>query len=212
MNSDSNTRLYYIHDPMCSWCWGFKPGLEQLHQQLPDNISIKYVLGGLAADSDQDMPAKMQQFLQQTWHTIENKIPGTRFNFDFWTHCKPRRSTYPACRAVIAAKKQDPSLERKIIDEIQQAYYLQAKNPSDDSTLIKIAENLNLDTKVFTFDLNSNDTKKILSDEILLANKLGAQGFPSLVFENSQRTLLHLDYTNVENIFEQITQLNQLSG
>ncbi|MCH7478788.1 MAG: DsbA family protein, partial [SAR324 cluster bacterium] len=22
--------LYYFGDPMCSWCWGFKPVLEQV--------------------------------------------------------------------------------------------------------------------------------------------------------------------------------------
>ncbi|MCK4708368.1 MAG: DsbA family protein [Gammaproteobacteria bacterium] len=208
MNSNRKATLYYIHDPMCSWCWGFKAVLNQLHQQLPEHISLKYVLGGLAADSDVDMPADMQKFLQKTWHTIENKIPGTHFNFNFWTNCKPRRSTYPACRAVIATKQQDITLERDMIHAIQKAYYCDAKNPSDSNTLIEIAESLKLDTKLFETDLNSPETKNILADEIRRANNLGAQGFPSLVFENHQRTLLHLDYTNVENILKQIKALD----
>ncbi|MBE8572891.1 DsbA family protein, partial [Vibrio sp. OPT46] len=28
-------KLYYVHDPMCSWCWGYKPTLDKLKQQLP---------------------------------------------------------------------------------------------------------------------------------------------------------------------------------
>ncbi|MDF4306582.1 DsbA family protein, partial [Vibrio parahaemolyticus] len=23
-------KLYYVHDPMCSWCWGYKPTIEKL--------------------------------------------------------------------------------------------------------------------------------------------------------------------------------------
>jgi hypothetical protein len=36
---------------------------------------------------------------------IERSVPGTKFNFEFWSRCRPRRATYPACRAVIATYK-----------------------------------------------------------------------------------------------------------
>ena len=200
--------LYYIHDPMCSWCWGFHPVLQQLEQQLPEQVTIEYILGGLASDSDQPMPDEMQLFLQQTWLNIQKKIPATEFNFDFWTNCQPRRSTYPACRAVIAARKQNSEIEKDMINEIQKAYYLQARNPSDNSTLIKIAGSLRLDTNLFEIDLNSQITQQILSHEIKHSQQLAAQGFPSLVFENVKgRTLLMLDYNNAESILQQIRKL-----
>ena len=68
-----------------------------------DKLSIEYKVGGLAPDSDEPMPLDMQQFLQQTWHRIEQQL-GTKFNHDFWHTAQPRRSTYPACRAVLVAK------------------------------------------------------------------------------------------------------------
>ena len=43
--------LYYVADPMCSWCWGFHPVLEKVKEVLPDGISPVYVMGGLARDS-----------------------------------------------------------------------------------------------------------------------------------------------------------------
>lgn len=193
---------------MCSWCWGFHPVLQKIEQQLDNKVSMQYVLGGLAPDSHAPMPDEMQLFLQKTWRTIENKIPGTHFNFDFWTQCQPRRSTYPACRAVIAAKKQDISSEKAIINKIQKAYYLNAKNPSDDDTLIEIANNLTLDSEIFIIDLNSEETQSVLFQEIKLSQQLGAQGFPSLILENKKGcTLLQIDYNNAENILEQIDEL-----
>ena len=90
--------LYYIHDPMCSWCYAFRPVWEQIQQQLPVDIRVQYVLGGLAPDSDQPMPLETRAYVQDQWHKIIQTVPGTVFNFDFWEQCQPRRSTYRDCK------------------------------------------------------------------------------------------------------------------
>jgi len=177
-------RLYYVHDPMCSWCWGFRPCWEKIRFNLPENIELRYLLGGLSPDSQEPMPTTMQQDIAGYWRKIQQTIPGTEFNFDFWDNCIPKRSTYPACRAVIAARKQDPQVELAMIEAIQKAYYLEAKNPSDDDTLIALAENLGLDNTRFKQDLNANETQQELEREIQFGRHIGAQGFPSLILEN----------------------------
>lgn len=208
MDPSQPITLYYIHDPMCSWCWGFHPVFRQLQQQLAPHIKIHYLLGGLAADSHEPMTVEMKNFLQQTWRTIEAKIPGTVFNYDFWTECQPRRSTYAACRAVIAARYQNQEAETAMIEAIQKAYYLQARNPSDDSTLIALAKDIGLNTKQFIDDLNSKATQQLLDSEIALSRQLGVQGFPSLVLKtNANSTLIQLDYHNAGKMLEQIEAL-----
>ena len=157
-----NRTLVYIHDPMCSWCWGFSRRYQQLTEVLPESIKVTRLLGGLAPDSSEPMPKEMQQYLQKTWKTIEVTIPGTRFNHDFWTLCQPRRSTWPACRAVIAARQQGPEYDLAMTIAIQQGYYLKAMNPSDDSTLIGFAEELGLDTESFSSRLNAEATRQQL--------------------------------------------------
>jgi hypothetical protein len=51
------TTLVYVHDPMCSWCWGFDPVLRELVSSLPEGVAVRRLLGGLAPDSDEPMPA-----------------------------------------------------------------------------------------------------------------------------------------------------------
>lgn len=200
-------RLYYIHDPMCSWCWGFHPALKQLIDALPSSVCVQYLLGGLAADSQSPMPEPMQLFLQQTWRNIQQRIPGTAFNFDFWTQCQPRRSTYPACRAVIAAGQQNPAAETTMIDAIQNAYYMQAKNPSDNETLVAIADNLKLDRNKFSEDLDSPQTQQQLEQQIKLARRLGAESFPSLVLQIDRNTkMITIDYNDASMMLKEINQ------
>lgn len=177
----SYTSLYYVHDPMCSWCWAFLPTWHKIRRDLPTTIRVQYVLGGLAPDTGQPMPLELQQKIQGIWETIKKDVPGTEFNFDFWTQCQPRRATYPACRAVIAVAKQKPELGEVMIEAIQCAYYLQARNPSDDNTLIALAIELELDEQRFRRDLNSPETQKELLRQIEFSRAIGARSFPSLV-------------------------------
>lgn len=197
--------LYYIHDPMCSWCWGFQKTWIALQQSLPKAIQIRYVLGGLAADSDEPMSIDMRDYIQSQWRKIQQRIPGVEFNQDFWHLCQPRRSTYPACRAVIAAKHQNPALEVPMIQAIQQAYYLQAKNPSEDTTLVDLAKTLNLNIEQFSQDLNASQTQQQLEDDRQLAIDLGVNSFPSLVFEREQgRKIIAIDYNDPQSMLAQI--------
>jgi putative protein-disulfide isomerase len=69
-----NSTLVYIYDPMCSWCWGYAPIWIKLKDSLPLHIEIMYGLGGLAPDSNEPMPAAMQQFLQQTWQNASQDV------------------------------------------------------------------------------------------------------------------------------------------
>jgi len=178
--------LYYIHDPMCSWCWGHRVLWDELQKRLPDNVVIEYVAGGLAADTNAPMPMELQQTIQGYWREIQSKL-GTDFNFDFWKKNSPRRSTYIACRAVIAAKIQ--GFESEMIDAIQRAYYLRALNPSDSGVLIRLAEELSsrgldLDVDQFGKEMESSSVHQALQRQIALARELTNQGFPSIILEH----------------------------
>lgn len=188
--------LYYYHDPMCSWCWGYRPTAELLFKQLPQGLKRVNVLGGLAADSDAPMPPELQSVIQGHWRRIE-QLFGTTFNHDFWSRCRPRRSTYPACRAVIAAGKQ--AHEEAMIEAIQRAYYLRAMNPSDTDTLEFLAGELALDVDKFSADLRSSQTEEDLQQQLGFARRSPIRGFPSLVLEHKgQLVPIKLDYASAE--------------
>ena len=176
--------MFYAHDPMCSWCWGFQNAYEQLRRGLPSSITLTPLLGGLAPDSDAPMPQQMQLQLQETWRRIEAAVPGARFNHDFWSECSPRRSTWPACRAVLAARAQDQNgagLDAAMTAAIQRGYYLQARNPSDEATLVEFAAELDLNAAAFKTALRSDAVQRQLESEIAAARQLGVRGFPALV-------------------------------
>lgn len=177
-------------------------------EQLTAEIKIVKLLGGLAADSNEPMPEPMQQYLQATWQKIQHQIPGVNFNYDFWTDCLPRRSTYPACRAVLAAREQAASFEDPMILRIQQAYYLEAQNPSDVDTLVALAADVGLDQAAFEQDMMSSKINNKLYEEIARCQAMNATSFPSLVLE-TQQGFNHLA-VNYNNAAPMVGKINQL--
>ena len=199
------TTLYYVHDPMCSWCWGFSRVWQETLTALPQNIQVVRLLGGLAPDTDTTMPQEMQRKLAETWRHITSRIPEVEFNFDFWTVCSPRRSTYPACRAVIAARQQGDEYDIGMTQAIQRAYYLQARNPSETSTLVALAGELDLDAAAFVAALSAPQTQEQLMQEIAQARRMGADSFPSLVLaHHGGHWQIPIDYSDSSPMLELI--------
>jgi putative protein-disulfide isomerase len=200
--------LIYVHDPMCSWCWGFEPVRAQLFAELDGRILIRRLVGGLAPDSDAPMPAEMRLGLQQTWQRIQQTIPGTEFNFDFWSKCTPRRSTYPANRAVIAARRQGEEYDQPMTNRIQRAYYLEARNPSDNETLVELAADIGLDVERFGAELVDATTEHMLATEINSSRAMGINSFPSLALDcESSLNHIGLNYTDAQAMLSQIEEL-----
>ncbi|MEO1878959.1 MAG: DsbA family protein [Methylococcales bacterium] len=200
--------LYYIHDPMCSWCYAFDAVLQALQSKLPQSIRLIKVLGGLAADSMEPMPPAMVKHIQLNWKEIERSVPHIHFNHAFWANNQAIRSTYPSCRAVLAAKQQAPDVEDKMIAQIQWAYYQNAQNPALDKTLIHCAQRIGLSVEVFLSDYHSELINKQLQQQIDFSRQLTVSSYPSLCMViNKQVWMLNIDYNDENVIIEQIMTL-----
>jgi len=203
LTQDEKPALVYIMDPMCSWCWAFKPVLTEIRNTFPE-LGYYTLAGGLAPDSDEPMPDAQQEQIAATWKKIEAMV-GTKFNHDFWRACQPRRSTYPACRALLLARKEGK--EDAMISAIQQAYYGDARNPSDSDTLIDCAKKIGMDGNVFELALSSEAIWDEFENELAFNHHLGVRSFPTLVLKTTNKWFeIALDYKDASVMINQIRQ------
>jgi len=197
--------LYHVHDPMCSWCYAFKPTLDEIRKNLKENIKLVHVVGGLAKHNNEPMPQNQKETIENIWYEIENQV-GTKFNHDFWKNCEPRRSTYLSCQATMLARYEGK--EDEMIEAIQEAYYLKAMNPSDASTLIQLAKEIGLDEKKFEEDLKSEKIEEDLQNELNLRRSLYVRTFPSLVLKYKKELYpINIKYNNSQEMLDQINNM-----
>ena len=178
--------LLYVVDPMCSWCWGFGESIAQVRAELPD-VPWRLVMGGLAPDSDDPMDVETAKYVQQAWRAVTAQT-GAQFNHDFWTQCSPRRSTYPSCRAVILAGQEGKAQE--MLSAIQQAYYSEARNPSDLETLTALAEEIGMNPKSFRTALEDPKTQALLEEDFSLRRSMKVTNFPSVGLRDGKESRL----------------------
>ncbi len=183
--------LYYLGDPMCSWCFAFRKTILHIEEEFTKEVNLHYVMGGLAKDCELPMPRETQHYVQENWRQIEAQT-DTRFNWDFWRNCQPRRSTYLACRAVLAAGIQNLNLKSKVFASIQRAYYKEASNPSNLDTLMAIAHKFaaELDVQRFEKDLLSGPADLLLQNDFSLRRKIGGHSFPSLILKTKRESVI----------------------
>ncbi|NRA38081.1 MAG: DsbA family protein [Planctomycetes bacterium] len=183
----SHKNIYYILDPMCSWCWGFRNTFLAFQESLnPAEVTLHYLMGGLAPDNDQPMPQAMREMIQQHWQSVQHRT-GAQFNVDFWSSCTPRRSTWLSCRAVIATGLQDKKYIPQMIYALQKAYYLEAQNPSDLDTILNCAQSLDIDHETFAADLDSEKVHTLFQEQRKMGQDMGISGFPALVVKDGDQ-------------------------
>ncbi len=194
--------IYYVADPMCSWCWGFQPVLEKVKEAVPEGLSPIYVMGGLARDTDEPMPDAVRAHVQRAWRDVAART-GARFNWAFWETCTPRRCTYPSCRGFYAGQKQHAGTE--MFEAIQRAYYREARNPSDAEVLVALAGEIGLDTRRFARDLASLEIEQQMQDGFNLRRAMNANQFPSLVVrEGISAIFVAKGYSDAETVLARL--------
>ncbi len=206
----TDATLFYVHDPMCSWCWAYRPALLQIQDALRGKVDIIDIVGGLAPDTDEPMPQDMQQTIEGYWRKIAAQL-GTEFNYDFWKKNTPKRATYPACRAVLAAEKQGgQDTARAMTLAIQQAYYLRAMNPSEEDTLLQLADEMGLNFDIFMADLDSDAIQTELLEAIAFARSIGGNNFPSWFLKQGDvYTHIPVDYESAHTTLALISEARQ---
>ena len=105
----------------------------------------------------------------------------------------------------------DSAKEDDMISGIQKAYYLNAKNPSDLSTLVEMGCSIGLDETEFTQLIQSPLIEKQLQDDIKTAQSMGGTSFPSLFLEfggkdnnGMQNSPIGIDYNSPDKIIAAI--------
>lgn len=73
--------LWYLADPMCSWCWGFAPVIDMIRDDYSDQLSTELLLGGLRPGTKLPMEPSQREEILNHWHAVHRKT-GQLFLFE----------------------------------------------------------------------------------------------------------------------------------
>lgn len=178
------TKLIYIGDPMCSWCYGFSPEFSKAVKNLGDQIEVEMVMGGLRPYNTQTM-SELKSFLTHHWEEVGQRS-GQPFQYDILNSSTMLYDTEPACRAVVTVRKLKPEVELAFFKAVQTAFYAENKYPGYVETYIEIVEKLGIDADEFKKEFLSEAMKEAVKADFEHSGDLGVRGFPTVILEKGK--------------------------
>jgi putative protein-disulfide isomerase len=172
--------LWYVADPMCSWCWGFAPVIEQVQNSYRDRLKVELLLGGLRPGTKHLLPAAQRQEILGHWQAV-HRATGQLFQFEGAMPEGFIYDTEPASRAVIVVSMLSPKAISNFFRAVQFAFYVEQKNVTSAQVLAELAGSVGLETQQFLRAFESDAARDITQSHFHRARHLGVHGFPTLV-------------------------------
>jgi putative protein-disulfide isomerase len=201
-------KLIYVGDPMCSWCWGFAPEIEELADEHP----VEVIVGGLRpGPSAQPLGDRMAEFLREHWVQIAERT-GQPFDTEFlerrddWLY-----DTEPAAIAVVTMREMNDAATLEYFTTVQKAFYGDGQDVTDFDVLADLAAGHSVDRTEFRTRLETKEAKQAAWADFSQARTWGISGFPTLVGEltGDRLALLARGWTKAELIRSRIASLDE---
>ena len=172
--------LIYFSDPMCSWCYGFSPVIEQIRQSFGRALPMRVVMGGLRPGTETPMTEEAKLEIADHWTHVQ-EATGLPFNGSGMSAPGFVYDTDPAARAVVVARRDGEEMAAAFLGRTQQAFYAEGRDVTTCEVLAEIAEELGLDREPFLAAWASDEIKQETWRDYAISQRAGVTGFPTLV-------------------------------
>ncbi|MFQ3576183.1 MAG: DsbA family protein [Cytophagales bacterium] len=200
-------KIYYVADPMCSWCYGFTPELEYLLQKYSSVLDFEIMVGGLNTESNRKLDQETRDSFKDHWKSI-NKETGMTFNESILNNKELVYNTELACRAVVTMKALKPEKHIEYFKLLQKSFYANNKNINNKTVLIELATEMGIDKDLFISKLDDAEIKKATKESFERVERNGIEGFPALVFVSEKETkIICSGYTKRQKIEKNLEKL-----
>ena len=209
-----NVTLWYFADPMCSWCWGFSPVLDEIKKYYGITVNIALMLGGLRPGNTAPMTEESRAEILHHWHEVQ-KMTGQKFDF---TNPLPEGFVYdtePASRAVIAISEIQPEITLPYFKHVQEAFYGDQKDVTNVSVLAELAGHFGIEKGHFLELYGSEIAKEKTRLHFQHTRQAGIKGFPTLVIQTDKVFKVvasgYRPFVDIKNDIDAWLQENSLS-
>ncbi|MBF0889364.1 DsbA family protein [Gluconobacter cadivus] len=189
-------RITYLFDPLCGWCYGAAPALEQLSQI--DGATVKLAPTGLfAGENARSMDASFASYAWQNDQRIARLTEQT-FSEAYRSHVLGAKDAIfdsaPATLGVVAVALTAPGREIEALKVLQRARYVDGHNNSElqvVSEILSRADFAEAARRVVSPDaeLLASYRSRVDSARLEMAH-FGAEGVPALIVEDENGSRL----------------------
>ncbi|MBX3483507.1 DsbA family protein [Phenylobacterium sp.] len=172
--------LIYFSDPMCSWCYGFSPVIEQIRAAYGNALPIRLVMGGLRPGTTDPMTDRAKTEIAGHWHHVHE---ASGLPFDAAAINRPGfvYDTDPAARAVVVVRREGEDVATRFLGAVQRGFYAEGRDVTKGEVLADFAADFGLDRDKFLADWSTEEARQETWRDYATSQRAGVTGFPTLV-------------------------------
>jgi putative protein-disulfide isomerase len=181
----ATTELVYVGDPMCSWCWGMAPVIEQLEDRY--RLPLRVVIGGLRpgpAAAVMDEPLK--RFLGHHWREV-HRMTGQPFDHGIFDWEGWRYDTEIPAVAVVTMRELRGEQTLAFFTRLQRAFYVENRDITNPDSYPDLVTAFDVDADRFMDVFQSDAMRKRAWEDFAEARELGVMGFPTVLLKEEER-------------------------
>jgi putative protein-disulfide isomerase len=188
---DDNESLLYGYDPLCGWCFAFRPTMHALHTAFPD-LPIEVQMGGLVLGERVRPIAYDREYLVRGLAEVE-RVAGVRAGAPFFEGLLAKGSyvsnSEPPCRAVVVMQEMAPERAFAFAHALPAAYYEQGQPLDDPAVIGDLAAAQGVDADHFVAHWQSDAARESTQRAFAAGRAAGIISYPTLRYRRGDRVV-----------------------
>jgi len=209
--------LLYIQDPLCGWCYGMSPVINQIQQDFAGQIDVSVLCGGMVKGDDVEPISDTWEYLGQSLGEVE-KVTGVQFGDAFKALGEAGEYRYdsePPSRAIAAFRHltQDPARTVAFAHAVQTALFRDGQDLNNPVTYGALLAPFGVDEIAFQRRWSAPEAAQATQQEFAAVGRIGVEGFPTAVLRiGEQGYVLARGYQSYEQLRAGLEQLLREEG
>lgn len=172
--------LILFADPMCSWCYGFSPVVDEIRHAYGNALPMRVIMGGLRPGTDTPMTPERARETAGHWRHV-HEATGLPFDASLIQSEGFVYDTDPAARAVVVVRRRGEDVAIRYLSAAQRAFYAEARDVTSGQALADLAADFGFDRDAFLAEWSSDEAKQETWRDYATSHRAGVTGFPTLV-------------------------------
>lgn len=188
--SSPERQLLYIFDPLCGWCYGTSPVVQRLAEAFAGQVPVTVLSGGMVTGDEAGPIRQNWDYISQAAQQVA-RVTGAEFGEAYrrlGEEGSYHSDSEPPSRALQAFKQLDPlGREAAFAHAIQRAHFGRGQDLNAPATYAALAREFSLDPAELLRWWDSDASRQATRHEFEVVQRLGVQGFPTLIFAHGQQ-------------------------
>jgi len=197
-------QIVYVFDPLCGWCYGFAPVMQQFAEQFREHYAFRAISGGMITGDQIKPMSSMNEYIKSALPNLE-KTTGikvsARYINQILNNGELLLSSEKPSFAFHCLNRRFPEKGVQLAHEIQQLQFEEGLDYSADESYKALIKRYGLDETGFLSEMNSEATRQQTFAGFDTVARWGIRGFPAvLLFREGKGYLLSNGYTDLKQL------------